>query len=378
MADFLSPGWPAVHMLDRVVGRIVQAWMGRPFSSRSQRRVLICFSPNRISYSQVYPFLHYASDFAALHDLAFRCVSIDALLAGEEISYRDVDHIVVQPWFDVDVGALAALLKRLSDAYPDAGISFLDSYAHNDLRLGHVIEPFVSHYVRKSLFKDRLLYLRTWRAGTYPGEYYSDLYGIPSQPVDWNVPPTLLQKLHLAPNFFTDARFIRMIGEGSLNRGQERDIDVHARLGKHGSGWYREMRHASLASLQAMTDLSLVTECNVPLPAFIAELQRSKLCFSPFGYGELCWRDVEAFCTGAVLIKPHMAHLETAPDLYESWVTYLPVAWDFSDLEAVVRRALADKATLRQIAETAFKRIADYIYNKQFVRDMGFLFASRV
>ncbi|MFN8830934.1 MAG: glycosyltransferase family 1 protein [Labrys sp. (in: a-proteobacteria)] len=375
MVSLLSSGWPAAHMLDRTAGRLVRAWMGRPFSRRSRRRALICFSPNRISYSQVYPFLHYASDFAQALDVEFRCLSIDALLAGEDIGYRDVDHVLVQSWFDVDGTALAALLRRLRDTYPEARISFLDSYAHNDLRLGRVIEPFVSDYVKKSLFRDRSLFLRAWRGTTNLTEYYSDLYGITAEPVDWHVPQALLGKLHLAPNFFTDARFIRLIEQGPPIGGRIRDIDIHARLGKHGSGWYKEMRLASLAPLKAMRDLTIVAEGNVPLPAFMAELRRSKLCFSPFGYGELCWRDVEAFCTGSVLVKPDMSHLETAPDLYEPWVTYLPIAWDFSDLEAVVRSALADEAGMARMAETAHGRIVDYIREKRFVKDMGFLFA---
>ena len=41
--------------------------------------------------------------------------------------------------------------------------------------------------------------------------------------------------------------------------------------------------------------------------------RESKLCFSPFGYGEVCWRDFEAMSTGAVLVKPDMSHLQARP-----------------------------------------------------------------
>lgn len=52
---------------------------------------------------------------------------------------------------------------------------------------------------------------------------------------------------------------------------------------------------------------------------------------SPFGWGEVCFRDFECFLAGAVLFKPSMDHLETWPNYYVPNVTYVPFAWDFSD-----------------------------------------------
>jgi hypothetical protein len=110
----------------------------------------------------------------------------------------------------------------------------------------------------------------------------------------------------------------------------------------------------------------------------MAELANSRLCFSPFGYGELCWRDIEAFQTGAVLIKPDMGHLQTLPDLYEPGVTYLPVRWDFSDLEDVVCSALADEPRMEAIASEAWNRTARYIREGCFVDDMAEMFLSEL
>ena len=52
----------------------------------------------------------------------------------------------------------------------------------------------------------------------------------------------------------------------------------------------------------------------------------------------------------------------------------MPVKWDFSDLEAVIRRALGDQALCARLAENAYRRIADYVRETRFVTDMGFLF----
>ena len=143
-----------------------------------------------------------------------------------------------------------------------------------------------------------------------------------------------------------------------------RPIDVHARMASRGSGWYQSMRADSLARLGALSDLNIAAQGTVPLKTYMAEMGQSKLCFSPFGYGELCWRDIEAIRVGAVLIKPDMGHLETGPELYESGVTYLPVRWDFADLEEVIRGALADEARCRQIASAAWTRVSTVICAK--------------
>ncbi len=200
----------------------------------------------------------------------------------------------MQPWFTVDPAQLRAALARLRAASPDATVAFLDSYAHNDLRLGRHIAPYVDHYVKKSLFRDRTLFLRAWRGDTNLTEYYSALYGIAADPVDWQTPPALLDRLRLGPNFFTDARFIPAFTAGQMPARAGRTIDVHARMGSKGSAWYQGMRQDSLARLEALADLQIASRGKIPLSQFMQELAQSKLCFSPFGYGELCWRDVEA------------------------------------------------------------------------------------
>lgn len=56
---------------------------------------------------------------------------------------------------------------------------------------------------------------------------------------------------------------------------------------------------------------------------------------SPFGWGEICYRDFETIIGGALLIKPNMCHLKTWPDIYQKNY-YFPINWDlsnFRDLE---------------------------------------------
>jgi hypothetical protein len=260
---------------------------------------------------------------------------------------------------------------------PAARFIFLDSFAHNDLRLGRFVDPHVDLYFKKSIFRDRGNYLRPRRGDTNLTEYYGDLYGLDQgTPVDWHVPVGILLKLRLSPNFFTHDRFVRGFARGTPLPFHARRIDVHLRLGEVGSPWYSAMRKDAKARIEAIQGLTLSPTGRLGRAEFLGELANSRLCFSPFGYGELCWRDIEAFQTGAVLVKPAMDHLETLPDLYEPGVTYLPVRWDFSDLETVVRGALADPLRMEAISREAWTRVARYLREGRFVADMAPLFVD--
>jgi len=86
------------------------------------------------------------------------------------------------------------------------------------------------------------------------------------------------------------------------------------------------------------------------------ELSESKLSISPFGWGEVCYRDFESFISGAVLIKPSMEHLITYPDVYKEGETYLPVSWQLNDLKDKLEYALDNYSLLKQIAQNGQER----------------------
>ena len=66
---------------------------------------------------------------------------------------------------------------------------------------------------------------------------------------------------------------------------------------------------------------------------YIREIRNTKLMVSPFGYGEICYRDFEAIINGAILIKPDMSHVDTFPNIYTK-SNYFPLDWDLSNLKS--------------------------------------------
>jgi hypothetical protein len=68
-------------------------------------------------------------------------------------------------------------------------------------------------------------------------------------------------------------------------------------------------------------------------------LRHSRICVSPWGWGETTIRDYEAMFAGCVLVKPRTDFIDSLVPLDERH--YVPCAVDFSDLEDKVNQVLS-------------------------------------
>ncbi|MCF2906662.1 glycosyltransferase [Octadecabacter sp. CECT 8868] len=376
------PNRQAAWLFDqRIRGRALpglRRWLARPFPDAVNSRVLILYTANAICRSQVAPFLAYGSEIKQQLGGAVRFVKIEDATSAPLSLFTSATHILVQPWFTLKPADLRSLFAWLRSQAPQAGLSVLDGFAHNDLRMARDLPEDLAFYIKKALFRDPAQYDVCWRGDTNLTQYYSDLFGIEADPVDFRPPAGFAGKLRLGPNFFTAPRLMAGFKADAPPPQAGRQIDMQTRLGAKGSPWYSAMRQASLAAAEGLRGVSLSPAGRVSPQQYLAEMAQSRLCFSPFGYGELCWRDIEAFMTGAVLIKPDMGHLKTLPDLYEADVTYHPVEWDFSDLADVVTKALADEDGRERMAQAAYDRVKHYVDTAQFVQDMSELFQPSI
>lgn len=103
-----------------------------------------------------------------------------------------------------------------------------------------------------------------------------------------------------------------------------------------------------------------------PLPRedYLNELRKARVGISPFGYGEVCFRDFEVILAGAALLKPDMSHLETWPPLYVDDVTYASHRWDLQDLKGRLEELLTSDRRLEmaQSAQTLYRR---YLFERE-------------
>jgi hypothetical protein len=90
----------------------------------------------------------------------------------------------------------------------------------------------------------------------------------------------------------------------------------------------------------------------VPLRTYQRELFWSEACLSPFGWGEVCFRDAEAIRAGAVLVKPSMRHLHTWPDLYAADQS-VPIDWAGNGLLDRVTALMAHRSRARRLRRQA-------------------------
>jgi len=100
--------------------------------------------------------------------------------------------------------------------------------------------------------------------------------------------------------------------------------------------------------------------------SYYRKMKQSKVCISPWGLGEICFRDFEGITSGAILIKPDMGFIETWPQIYSPWETYVPCKPDWSDLEDVVHHVISKHEKFRDIAFNAFIELRNAWNNKIF------------
>ena len=75
---------------------------------------------------------------------------------------------------------------------------------------------------------------------------------------------------------------------------------------------------------------------------YISCLSKSRVSISPFGQGEICYRDMELMQLGTLMIKPDMSMINTNPNIYINDETYIPCKYDWSDLEEKVDYVLSN------------------------------------
>lgn len=93
-------------------------------------------------------------------------------------------------------------------------------------------------------------------------------------------------------------------------------------------------------------------------------LNQSKIAISPYGMGELCYRDLESIQHGCIVIKPNMSHVITEPNLFIENETYIPCKVDYSDLPEILDQVLGNYKNYLYIAEQARQRLLElYSYH---------------
>ncbi|OGV50878.1 MAG: hypothetical protein A2X49_05540 [Lentisphaerae bacterium GWF2_52_8] len=250
--------------------------------------------------------------------------------------------------------------------------------------------PIVTGFLKNQVLVDRTRYLEPSKTGRISIDFFDKLYNsgekesqyraplaeeLPKINVSWNTSLenygrtrySLMNKLKRKFRPWLHQWLEEKLEPSFIAPGRPRPVDLSCRVG------CRQSRPAVVAHRKAI--LALLEGRGIPsgpLPRadYFDELERSKVGISPFGMGELCYRDYETMLAGAALLKPDMGHLETWPSLFIPGETYCPHKWDLSDFEEKLDALLADDELREKLACAAQR-----VYREALPKDV---FAARL
>ena len=241
----------------------------------------------------------------------------------------------------------------------------------------------VDCYVKKHVFANQDDYTRDYVGKSNLTDYVHRTHGISFEldPIPGTVRPDLRTGESHPTGVESCARREDRHALAALEYapGTARRIDVVCRASVPADSWIQPLRQSvteALRELARRRPVLLPIE-RVSQDRYNEEMLASRICVSPFGYGEICWRDFEAVACGCLLVKPDMSHIRTTPDIFVRGETYVPVRWDFADLVETCEHYLARPDELSRIVANArtvlddwyrregvVERILDVLYNR--------------
>ncbi len=104
----------------------------------------------------------------------------------------------------------------------------------------------------------------------------------------------------------------------------------------------------------------------LPKQQYLNNLWNSKISFSPYGMGEICFRDFECMQFGTIFIKPNQDLVHTIPNIYEDGKTYIGCKYDWSDLEEKIDYIMTNFNELNERINLEIRKrfIEGYDYDK--------------
>jgi len=182
------------------------------------------------------------------------------------------------------------------------------------------------------------------------------------QPKDSSITKDILYKIHNVSWDITSSflfSWYNKIRKLTIDFNKKRKLDVVCQVGLSNPGYYWLHRKKALAILEKMKHIKIITKHSGNygrgLQIYYNNMLHSKICVSPWGWGEFAYRDYEAIYCGALLIKPTTDHVATFPDIYQSGKTYIACKPDFSDLEEIIENVLENYNDYKHIRENALQ-----------------------
>lgn len=89
-------------------------------------------------------------------------------------------------------------------------------------------------------------------------------------------------------------------------------------------------------------------------------ISKSRITISPFGWGEICFRDYEAIFAKSLLFKPNMDIFEVSKSIFIPFETYIPFKWDMSDFGELLEYYLNNDSEIKRITKNAYRVLMEF------------------
>lgn len=370
--------WRMGMSLPHVGRHWAQAWAAHKFNGAVKPCRLLVVGDGR-SYTSDQQFAPMKRHIEALrrelgHILRFRLM--DDVLKDKDEDFRGYDAVIFKFSFETEPAQaqrIAAHFRKRANAR-SIPLIYFDGDDDQCIQFDSVLKA-VDVYVKKHAFADRSAYTRAYVGRSNLTDYAARQFGFDFSgdrvPEAIGLPAQEVAKIRVGWNIALDDKIVELAGRlAAQPQSVERDIDVMCRASssKDGTLLYA-MRHPATHAIEALAGhfKVLAPTRQVGQAEYYKEMLRSKMCLSPFGYGELCWRDFEAALCGCLLLKPSMEHVETVPDIFQPHETYVPLAWDYSDLHEKVAYYLARPQQLERIAAAARRTLQEALGKDWFI-----------
>jgi hypothetical protein len=339
---------------------------------RRVRVILVSDAREVTSEEQFNPFVAYRSELKErLGVISLHLLLQDVLRAPKLLQSFDV--ILLKISFRTPRDEVNRIVRQIRNAAGDRPIVYFDGDDDICIQWPEIL-PYVDLYVKKHVFSDRSGYLKKYVGKTNLTDYVHRQYGYSfadnihaqeSGPVEAGQ----ISKIMVGGNIALDSNIMQLFAKmRSAPQDSPKNVDVMFR-GNVPKDWLQYLRkdiEPSLVRLQESYQV-IVPQKRVSREEYYSEMLNSKICLSPFGFGEICWRDFEAVLCGCLLVKPDMSHIETAPNIFRAYETYVPVRWDYSDVHERCSYYLTHAEERQRIVAAASDALSDYYDKCRFV-----------
>jgi len=334
-----------------------------------------------LACSQIYPFYFYRNELKDRFGFRFKEIQVNDLekklkYAAKYMESGKIDLLFIQTRFNVDANNVLDLFKKISVLKRNTKLIYLDWFAPLHIPYPFIL-PFIDIYIKKQYLKNFDLYDQEFTGETNYTDYLAKERGMKFETHGIKVDPSYYNKLVLGWNFITEERLIKILKKQHYRFAQNknRTIDVNCRVKVKGKEWYAYQRKIAIAEISKLSPAYNVVATSElePQKNYVKELLNSKICVSPFGYGEICIRDFEAILCGCLLLKPSIEHLVTEPELFVPNETYVPIDWELKNLREKAEYYLENKAERERVVAKAGEEYIKYFKEKRFLDKIGAL-----